>query len=353
MKKMWALLLCVALGAGLLSGCGKNEDGTTDSQAQPQATPQPINVFDYNPLTGLSKDKNVPDGQRPVAVMVDNLRDAWPQAGISQADVIYEMVTEGGITRLMAVYTDYRAIANVGPVRSARDQFVQFAMPMNAMLVHIGSSSYANDLLNYYRYQDIDGYYLGTNAFSFDSARNQTRDKEHCWFTNGSLIQAGIDKVGTLQTTGTLNPLFSFAQSPVSGTAAANQIAFRFSQYADAAFAYDPASGNYLQSQFGVPHTDGVDGSQLSFKNVMVLVSNITLKKDGVVTEFDLSKGDGWYFTGGTLQKITWQKGEPDAAPAFFDAAGKALAVNPGKSYIAVISKEAAATLTVDGAAPA
>lgn len=351
MKRFFATVLCAALAATLLAGCG-GAAGANSATEVPEATPQPIKVYDYNPLTGENKNPDLPDGQRPVAVMVDNLREAWPQSGLSDADVLYEMVTEGGITRIMAVYSDYRGLSNVGPVRSARDQFVQFAMPMNAMLVHIGSSTYAKDLLNFYRYQDIDGYYLGTNAFSFDANRAASKSSEHCWYTNGALVQQGIDKIGTLQTTGTLNPLFTFATDPVTPAGgSATAIGFNFSNYANAAFSFDAASGTYLESQFGVAHTDTNNGTQLSFKNVLVLLTNITLKKDGVVTEFDLTRGNGYYFTNGAYTKITWEKGEPDAMPIFRDSTGATLAVNSGKSYIAVIGTDAAASLTVDGAA--
>ncbi|MEG1931962.1 MAG: DUF3048 C-terminal domain-containing protein, partial [Pygmaiobacter sp.] len=203
-----------------------------------------------------------------------------------------------------------------------------------------------------YNYQDIDGYYLGTNAFVFDDARALTKSREHCWYTNAALIQQGIDKIGTLPTTGTLTPLFNFstAATVVPSGGAATAISFRFSNYADAAFAYDGANGTYLESQFGVPHTDANDGAQLAFTNVLVLATDITLKKDGVVSEFAMEGGNGWYFSQGAYAPITWKKGAPDQPLQLLDAAGKALAVNPGKSYVAMIGNDVKSTLTVDGA---
>ncbi len=351
MKRTHSLLLCFALSAALFAGCGKQGDSASGSGQQPEATPQPIEVYDYNPLTGLAKDPNVPDGQRPAAVMIDNLREALPQSGISSADVVFEAATEGGITRLLAVFTDYKAMPTVGPVRSARDQHVQFVLPMNALFAHIGGSSYANSLLNYYKYQDIDGYYLGTNAFAFDDARRASKSSEHCWYTNAALMQQGIDKIGTLPVTGTLKPLFEFSTSqpvvPNGGNAAA--FSFNFSNYADSAFAYDGASGTYLQSQFGIPHTDANNGAQLAFKNIIVLSSNVSLKKDGFQLEFDLSGGDGWYVTDGKWMAIKWTKGEPDAPLVLKTTSGGKLSVNPGKSYIALIGNDMRGTVTADG----
>ena len=113
-KRIFALLLAAALGAALLTGCGGDDSGS-GSAAAPTPTPQPINVYDYNPLTGLDKADDLPDGQRPVAIMINNVQAALPQTGIGSADVIYEMETEGGITRMMAVYSDYTKVPLVGP----------------------------------------------------------------------------------------------------------------------------------------------------------------------------------------------------------------------------------------------
>lgn len=352
MKRTLSLLLCFALSAALFAGCGKQGDSASGSGQQPEATPQPIEVYDYNPLTGLAKDPNVPDGQRPVAVMIDNLREALPQSGLSSADVVLEAVTEGGITRILAVFTDYKTLPTVGPVRSARDQHAQFVLPINALFAHIGGSSYANNLLNYYKYQDIDGYYLGTNAFAFDEARRASKSSEHCWYTNAALIQQGIDKIGTLPVTGTLKPLFDFAAADsVVLSNSASTFSLNFSNYADSAFTYDSASGTYLQSQFGIPHTDANNGSQLSFKNIIVLSSNVSLKKDGFQLEFDLSGGDGWYVTGGKWSPIKWSKGEPDAPLVLKTADGGKLSVNPGKTYIALLGSDMRGTVMADGAA--
>ena len=126
--------------------------------------------------------------------MINNAKIALPQYGLEAADIIYEAVTEGGITRLMALYSDINDINRAGPVRSARTQFVQMMLPLNAIYVHIGSSTTAEAMLNNYSYQDIDGIYLGSLAFRYDSELAKTKASEHCWFTDKELIKAGIDK---------------------------------------------------------------------------------------------------------------------------------------------------------------
>ena len=159
MKRTLALLLVFCLVLASLAGCGSSSSGAgrdtgSGSTAQaappePTATPEPTPVpLNPNPLTGLEKESDFHNGRSPVAVMVNNLKmssgnDAFPQWGIGSADIIYEMVTEGGITRMMAVYSDYEKMPKVGPVRSARDQHVQLMLPLGALYVHEGASIFA------------------------------------------------------------------------------------------------------------------------------------------------------------------------------------------------------------------
>lgn len=345
-KRILSLILALSMGLLLLSGCGSSgsESSTTSAPVSGQT-----DTYPYNPLTGLEKSEDFPEGQRPVAIMINNAQPALPQTGIAAADVIYEMETEWGVTRMMAVYSDYTKVPLVGPVRSARDQFVQFLIPLNAIFVHIGGSIYATEMLNYYQYQDIDGLYLGLTSFVFDEDRYQTKAQEHCWYTNASLIQQGINAV-SLSTSGTTQPLFDFGD-PAASTGSATEIAFDFSDYGDAAFRYDAETGRYLKSIYGAPQIDEGTGEQLAFNNLFVLFTTVTRKMDTELTDFDLSSGEGYYFTGGGYQKIRWEKGSPENPLTVFDEKGDKLKVAPGKSYIAVVSDTRLSTLTVDGTA--
>lgn len=124
-------------------------------------------------------------------------RPHCPSGGIGSADAVFEMVTEGGITRLLALYADKDTVPQVGPVRSARDQHLQCAMPLNSVIVHIGTSIYAENLLNQYQYSTINGMYLGSTSFVFDEARSAAGyANEHCWYTDAALIAAGMEKLG-------------------------------------------------------------------------------------------------------------------------------------------------------------
>ncbi|MEG2770326.1 MAG: DUF3048 domain-containing protein, partial [Oscillospiraceae bacterium] len=158
MKKVFSIILVFALMLTVFTACGNGNTnsgdpifGGNDSVATPAPTPTPVPLTP-EPLTGLKKDSSYPNGKCPVAVMVNNIKmsngnDAFPQWGIGSADLIYEMVTEGGITRLMAIFADYEHMPKVGPVRSARDQHVQMMLPLDALYVHEGASIFAKRML--------------------------------------------------------------------------------------------------------------------------------------------------------------------------------------------------------------
>ena len=94
----------------------------------------------YNRLTGISDLAADMQGKRPFGVEINNYLYCWPQYGISQADIIYEMETEGGITRMLALYADIREVERIGPLRSART-FIEAAMPFEPIIVHLGGST--------------------------------------------------------------------------------------------------------------------------------------------------------------------------------------------------------------------
>ncbi len=135
------MCLCACTAGGQVSASGAPPSGSSSAPApspvsqsaqEPQPEPEtPAIVTDpsANPLTGLAKADDWPEGMRPLAVMLDNVQAALPQRGLQSADLVYEMVTEGASTRLMAVYSDYTSMPEVGPVRSAGTSMCSLCSP--------------------------------------------------------------------------------------------------------------------------------------------------------------------------------------------------------------------------------
>ena len=344
-KKILGLVLIVALSISVLTGCSKKQP--SENEYKNENLPQK----EYNYLTGLPFEDGADKDARPVAAMINNIKIALPQSGLENADIIYEAVTEGGITRLMAVYSDINKIERVGPIRSARDQFVEMMLPLNAIYVHIGASSSAERMLNFYSYQDIDGIYLGFLAFEQDPELAKTKGPEHSWFTNKDLIKAGIEKTD-IKTKNDFYPAFDFveygeADRVLTGDVA-NTISFSYSDYADVSFDYDSTSGKYYKNAFGIPHMDAETGNQVSFDNVFVLLTDVGIQKEnGVLPDFELEEGEGYYFSGGKCEKIKWSKGEPENPLVLYDTNGAVLKVNTGKSYVGLLDNERADTIVI------
>ena len=344
-QRLLALTLCLALSAGCVLGLGGcTSRGTSDgmppadavtqdnNNEQAQTPPEEILPLDCDPLTGVKLAENAVQGTRPVAVMLDNSSAALPHSGIAAASVVYEMVTEGGIPRMMAVFPDAQAIpGKLGPVRSTRDQFLQLLIPENMILLHIGSSVYAADLLNTMQYPTVDGIYLGTIVFAVDDARAAVRDNSHCFYTNNELAAA----------------------EPVAPAVPAANAVFSFSPVAEVSFAYNAETARYYKTEYGNPQMDEATGEQVSYTNVLLLSCPVTLKQDGLVSHFDFTAGKGFYLTRGGLQKVTWKKGVVETPLTVYAEDGSELAVNVGTSYIAlVVERVLEATLKVEGVSP-
>ena len=351
-RKWISLLLAGALCLGL-TACGDDATSSSEPVIVIEDALKDAEILTVNPITGEALADGVSDGTRPVAVMIDNAPKALPQRGIASADSIVEVLTEGGITRLMALYSDAGTMPRVGPVRSARDQLLQFALPLNAFAVHIGSSVYANNLLNLYGCKTIDGLYLGSTAFWFDESRKRDQGYavEHCWYTDAGLVSAGIDAIGGERTgKGYMLLPFADAKSVPSGEDAPD-VSFSFSDQAAAGFTYQADTGKYLKTQNGTPHIDELDGSQLAFDNVVILFAQTGLKEDAYCTDYDLSGGTGWYLRGGKAVALTWEKGAPESPLTLFDAEGGELKISPGRSYLGVVPADREQTLVINAAA--
>lgn len=315
---------------------------------------------DVNPYTGLPRGENYPAGRRGVAVMINNVRVAWPQSGLNAADLVYEIVTESGITRLMAVYRDYASMPTVGPLRSARDQHIQLMLPLDTLYAHIGSSAPARDFLEIYRYEDtksIDGKYR--NYYWIDADRRKTKGQEHCVYTNGETFSKAVDQY-EMDTALEKEPMpvFDFVRYDEPKRelkdGEAKELYLRFSSYADAVLTYDSESGKYLKEQYDQPQLDMADEArQYGADNVFLLFVPIEKYPDGVLAHvrFDVGQGAGLYLNGGRYERVRWIKEAPASPLRIVDNNGNEVdvKVNPGTSYFALVAEEQIKNCRIDG----
>ena len=309
----------------------------------PETEPSAMPVY-LNPLTGLpiAEDKV---NNRPVALMVGNAKGGLPQEGISAADVIYETLTEGGQTRLMALFTDYAAIESIGSMRSAREYFISFAQDYDAIFVHHGAADTAFEQIRERDIDNLEGIYGGLEGITFfrDAVRRQELGYAHSMMVTGEGLVKGIARKKYRTTTESSFPRplqFADETYELDGQSAV-KVKVEFSSYCISDFEYDPETKLYSKFHYkGIPHVDALyDNQQLTFTNLIVLgasIKPIEGDTEDHVSVGIIGSGDGYYITGGKMIPIRWEKTAHESPMKFTTTDGEALKLNPGKTYVGV-----------------
>ena len=364
MKKFLAMLLAALTAMSVMTGCVAKPDGG-EGQPENQVTEptRPPRIYTPNPFTGLKKADDYKEGQRAVAIMINNIAPARPQRGLSDASWLIESKVEGGITRFMGIFEDYTKLNDVGPVRSGRDQFLRIAMPLQALYCHIGRSGITQTYIdnNDYNDFDIDGQY---KAFYYKRNR-PGKASEHTWYTNAEELGAAIDKFGYDMNKTYAEPLFNFVPydngndgfRELNGEAVDNIKIVHSNSYRTN-FEYNEAEKKYMMSMYNSKvgaFEDTIDennGVHVGFENVLIAFADIytypypggNLDKNGndkgdpnyQCVDMDFG-GLGFYFSNGKMEKIRWFKGGPTDRLTFTDMDENPLELNCGKSYISFV----------------
>lgn len=276
---------------------------------------------------------------RPYAVMINNIKTVWGyQSGLQDAYMVYEIIVEGGYTRLMALYKD-KSLDRIGSVRSSRHYFLDYALENDAIYVHFGWSPQAQS--------DMSS--LGVNNINFMSYSGYTRDKslglasEHTAFTTTTDIMEGASYYG-YRTTTEEKPLLDYSVKSVDlsnmeGAIPANKIYIEYSNSRSTSFEYDSVNKVYNRFQNDIIHKDYVTGLQYTAKNIITYqVENYTIRGDdkGRQTLDNIGSGTGWYISEGYAVPITWKKSSRSSKTIYKYADGTEIKVNDGNTYIQI-----------------
>lgn len=315
----------------------------------PVVEPAPEQEFPFtNPLTGEGCETDI-SKNRPIAIMLNNLKKALPQMGVSQADIIYEIPAEGGITRMLAVFQDIDGVGNIGTVRSARDYYVSMAYGMDAVFLHAGGSPQAYTAIKNWGVTALDcvnGPYEGT-LYWRDADRRKSAGLEHSVVTSSEKIQELFPTYTRLRLEheeGYTYPMSFTENAAPEGGSQADTITVRFSNYKTGVFQYDGDSGLYYVEEYGEPYVDGNTGEQVGVKNVLIVQTDISLisgDEAGRLSVRTTGTGTGMFACGGKIQQITWSKEANNKPMTFRTADGKELEFGIGASYINIIGSSA------------
>lgn len=320
------------------------------------------------PLNGAKftkVERTIWETRRPLAVMIENHLEARPQSGLADADVIYETIAEGGITRFMALFycraAAYESI--LGPVRSARTYFLDWASEYNLPLyAHVGGANTpgpANALgqINDYGWgsaNDLNQFSIGYPTFWRDYERlGRTVATEHTmystteklWAVGGNRDYTNVDPDNKEWSKGFTPWKFAKAEADPADRGDTQTINYTFweDQNYSVSWQYDKTNNTYKRSNAGQPHLDLNINEQLSVKTVVVQLAVEKRANDGYEGNLHLlygttGKGQALIFSNGQAIKGTWAKTKRLSRTIFYDEQGKEIQFNPGRIWISVLS---------------
>jgi len=316
------------------------------------------------PLNGqkfTKAEKKAWEKRRPLLVMIENHQESRPQSGLSFADITYEAVAEGGITRLMAIYyCDAQAQeVIVGPIRSARTYFLDWASEYGGypLYVHVGGANTpgpANALGQIEEYgwggiegNDINQFSVGFPTFWRDYERlGHTVATEHTMYSTTERLWAVAKERGwTAESPDGDDWTDSFVSWKFEESAGDDEtagIAYSFwEDYGDYAvrWEYDKATNEYKRFNGGQPHKDLDNDQQLTAKNVIVIFTKESTANDGYPGDIHLlygttGEGEALVFKNGKAVEGTWEKDSRLGRMKIFDEKGKEIGFVEGKIWI-------------------
>lgn len=329
--------------------------------------PTPSNAFVEDPnepkteaciLNGAKHTKKAKEfwqKRRPLAVMIENHTESRPQSGLSSADVVYEAVAEGGITRLMAVFYCNLSDIQVGPVRSARTYFLDWLGEYDALYAHVGGANTPGpaDALSQiikYKVKDLNQFSIGFPVFWRDYQRlGRSVATEHTMYsTTAKLWEVGA-KRGWIATDSAgiawdknFKP-WVFKDDKGGGATAKIAVSFWESQPGyDVAWIYDPAANTYKRQNGGSDHLDLNNKTPISVKNVVIQFEKEINANDGYPGNVHLlygttGSGKALVFQDGNVIEGKWTKASRLARTKYTDKNGKEIEFNAGQIWIQTV----------------
>lgn len=283
---------------------------------------------------------DVNSNSRPIAVSINNNHAAWPQAGLQDAYLSYELIAEGGITRILAFFKDTNT-EKIGSVRSARHYFLDYVLENDAIFVHYGHSPQALSDIKSLGINNINGMY---DASAFYRDKILKRASEHTAFTTMEKIKKAIkskgyrtetDK-GTLLKYSAVNKDYSKDET----SKVANNVSITYSDYQTTSYVYDKENKVYKMYMSKEEHNDLVTKKQYTVKNIITYqVENSSIDKKGRQNLYNTGKGEGYFISNGIATKIKWSKVSRSAKTKYTLMDGTELVVNDGNTWIHIQPK--------------
>lgn len=335
-KKKWALFIIVMIIFIWTGAVASYRLYTRYSYFEPVVTarvkskPKPVEptIVPSN-LSGLPVDPAV-NNRQVTAIMIENSLDSRPQSGLKDAGIVYEAIAEGGITRFVALYQaeqpDY-----IGPVRSIRPYYIDFLLPFDAAVAHVGGAPQALIDIKTLGVKDLDQF---GNSGAYN--RIASRYAPHNVYTSIEKLNALENAKGFTSSkyTGFQRKKDAASKQPNATSVDFNISGFNYSVHYD----YDASTNSYKRSVGGKPHLDQRSAAQLMPKVVIALIMSRGIASDGQHTNYGTTGSGAMYvYQDGVITQGTWQKADRRSQFIFTGTDGKPLKLNAGQTWISIV----------------
>lgn len=327
-KVLIVLLIIVIIAAGgtLAYKLVKDKNKTQEVTGEENETP----II----MKEEKKSKIFSGNDRPIAVMIDNHSDAWPQAGLQDAYMVYEIIVEGGETRLMALFKG-ADVDKIGPVRSARHYFIDYAMENDAIYTHFGQSPQAASDIKKYNINDING--IAEDGTTFWRVKDKAAPHNAVTSTKKLLESAQSKKY---KTTSTKESVLKYTTDEVNleNGQGAVSVTIPHSNLQTVKYVYNEESKVYERYARKKEQKDWTTGKTVTTKNIIItFCDNYTLtdsENKGRQGLKNIGTFDGYYITNGKAIKIKCIKNSREEKTIYQDLDGNIINVNDGNTFV-------------------
>ena len=330
----------------------EGEGGAESTEESAQEPEESRDGMYRSELTNEWIDESLKD-QRPIAVMVDNEKVALPHYGLTEADILYEMMNStknDRITRFMAIVKDWGAIEQFGSIRSTRSTNIYLVGEWNAVLCHDGGPYYVMGNNTGFAGLIKEKDYVDNFSGTF-SRVNNGKKREYTEYICSGDLEKNFDskKYSKEYNEHYPGPHFTFSDTEIdladgAGAFDCAEIELPF-PHNKSKLIYNETTGTYDYYEYGEAHRDPQhDNAQLTFENLLIQsCSFVRLDDIGymVYNVVDNSGNSGYYITNGKAIKVTWYKADDTAPTKFYDnSTGEEIKLNTGKTYIAIVPSD-------------
>ncbi len=345
--KTAALMLAAVVSLGTLSACGKktkpseSEATSSETTLHSETTKAPTQSETAAPTTTKNEEavtlKSAEGDEGTfIGVMIDNHPDARQQAGLNEADYVFEFWVEGTYTRYLAMFYSQKP-EHIGPVRSARPYFIERMQEFDPLYVHVGGSSHATQILRDGAYRDVDGMYTSSDVMW----RNNSTGKwaPHNVYASWETLMDYAQITGMAEPS-QFTPYSYHSEAKVPNGTKASSVDVQATPGLLNTFVFDPQTGAmhlYRNEELAL---DEYSNEAIEIQNLIIqfAVYGHDEVNPNVRAVKQVGSGEGFYYCRGQYVPITWSK-EDENAPTLYFKNGEPLVLNPGLTWVSVVDE--------------